>query len=252
MTSRPEPSSRTTDSAPDTLPPSWHRLLALSGVAFAVLLVVGWFLSGGDAPDYTATDQDWTDWAANNRARSGIAAFLVLLAGFALLHFAGTLRSALGSAETAMRSSVELARAAFAGAVVGAAGIATAIVTVASATSEGADADPMVSRAVATASAGPYLVAAMGFAALLGAAGLSTLQSGVLPRWTGIVALVGAVAFLITFLTAIAGLGEDSVFGYGFLPGILALVIWSIATSIVRYRAVASTAHETGARKGDA
>ena len=53
-------------------------------------------------------------------------------------------------------------------------------------------------------------------------------------------ALVGAVAFLITFLTVIAGTGEDSVFGYGFLPGILALVIWSIATSIARYRAVAT------------
>jgi uncharacterized membrane protein len=105
---------------------------------------------------------------------------------------------------------------------------------------------------VASTSAGPYLVAAMGFAALLGAAGLLTLRSGVLPRWTGIVALVGAVAFLVTFLTVIAGLGEDSVFGYGFLPGILALVIWSIATSIVSYRAVASTAREVGAREADA
>jgi uncharacterized membrane protein len=92
----------------------------------------------------------------------------------------------------------------------------------------------------------------MGFAALLGAAGLLTLRSGVFPRWTGIVALVGAVAFLITFLTVIAGTGEDSVFGYGFLPGILALVTWSIATSIVSYRAVASTAREAGARKADA
>ena len=109
---------------------------------------------------------------------------------------------------------------------------------VGAATSEGADADPVVSRAVAAASAGPYLVAAMGFAALLGAAGLSTLRSGVFPRWTGIVALIGAVAFLITLLTVIAGTGEDSVFGYGFLPGILALVIWSIATSIARYRAL--------------
>jgi hypothetical protein len=147
---------------------------------------------------------------------------------------------------------VQLARVAFAGAVVGAAAIATAIVLVASATSEGADLDPVVIRAVAAAAAGPYLVAAMGFATLLGAAGLSTLQSGVFPRWTGIVAIVGAVAFLITFLTVIAGLGEDSVFGYGFLPGILALVIWSIATSIVSYRAVASTAREDGARRADA
>jgi uncharacterized membrane protein len=63
-------------------------------------------------------------------------------------------------------------------------------------------------------------------------------------------AIVGAVAFLITFLTVIAGAGEDSVFGYGFLPGILALVIWSIATSIVSYRAVASTAREVESPTG--
>ena len=146
----------------------------------------------------------------------------------------------LGSAETTVPGSAELARVAFAGAVVGAAGIATAIVMVGAATSEGADADPVVSRAVITASAGPYLVAAMGFAALLGSAGLVTVRSGVLPRWTGIVALIGAVAFVITFLTLIAGTGKDSVFGYGFLPGILALVIWSIATSIATYRAAAA------------
>ncbi len=59
-------------------------------------------------------------------------------------------------------------------------------------------------------------------------------------------ALIGAVAFLTTLLTVIAGLGEDSVFGYGFLPGILALVIWSIATSITRYRALATTARGPG------
>jgi hypothetical protein len=121
-----------------------------------------------------------------------------LLAGIALLHFAGTIRSVLGGAERTVPGSVQLARVAFAGAVVGAAGIATAIVMVGAATSEGADADPLVSRAVTTASAGPYLVAAMGFAALLGAAGLVTLRSGVFPPWTGIVALIGAIAFLIT------------------------------------------------------
>jgi hypothetical protein len=45
--------------------------------------------------------------------------------------------------------------------------------------------DEMVRRgwpAITTASAGPYLVAAMGFAALLGSAGLLTLRSGVFPR----------------------------------------------------------------------
>jgi hypothetical protein len=143
-----------------------------------VLLAFGWFLSGGDAPDYTATDEVWAAWAGDNRSGSGVGAFLILLAGFALLHFAGTIRNVLGSAETTVRGSVQLARVAFAGAIVGAAGIATAIVIVASATSEGADADPIVTRAVASTSAGPYLVAAMGFAALLGAAGLSARHPG--------------------------------------------------------------------------
>jgi hypothetical protein len=230
----------------DALPPSWQRLLALAGVVFGVLLFFGWFLHGGNAPDYTAADQDWMDWANDNRVWSRIGAFLVLLAGVALLFFAGMIQNVLGSAGTTGSVAVQLARVAFAGAVVGAAAIATAIVTVASATSVGADMDPVAIRAVAAASAGPYLVAAMGFAALLGAAGLVTLRSGVFPRWTGIVALIGAGAFLITLLTVIAGLGKDSVFGYGYLPGVLALVIWSIATSIARYRALATTARGPG------
>ena len=157
----------------------------------------------------------------------------------------------LGNAETTVRGSAQLARVAFAGALTGIAGMATAIVMIAAATSEGTDADPVVSRAVTTASAGPFLVAAMGFAALLMAAGLLTLRTGVFARWTGFVALVGALSFLITFLTLIAGTGEDSVFGFGFFPGVLALVIWSIATSIARYRALATTAGELAATEAD-
>jgi hypothetical protein len=239
MTREPEPGSRSSSArSTDTRPAPWQRLLALSGVAFAVLMTLGWFLSGGDAPDYTASDQDWANWAGDVRSRSGIGALLMLLGGVAFLHFAGTIRSALESAETTVRGSGTLANTAFAGALVGITGIGMALVTVASATSEGSNADPVAIKAVATASAGPYLVAAMGFATLLGAAGLSTLRSGPFPRWTGVVALLGAAGFLIAFLTLPAGLGEDSVFGYGFLPGILALVIWSIATSLTEYRAV--------------
>ena len=231
--------------SPDTLPPSWQRFLALSGVVFAVLFLVGWFASGGNTPDYAATDQDWTTWADDNQWKSRIGGFLILLAGFVFLHFAGTIRSVLGTAETTVRGSAQLSRVAFAGALVGIAGMTTAIVMVSAATTEGADANAVVSRAVATALAGPFLVSAMGFAALLMAAGVLTLRSGVFARWVGIVALIGAISFLITFLAVIAGLGEDSVFGFGFFPGVLALVIWSAATSIARYRAVATTAPNT-------
>lgn len=231
--------------SPDTLPTSWQRLLALSGVVFAVLFLVGWFASGGDAPDYLAGDQAWTEWAKDNEWRSRIGAFAMLLAGFVFLHFVGTIRSVLGTAEAGARGSAQLARVAFAGGLVGIAGMTTAVVMVSSATTEGADANPVVSRAVATALAGPFLVSAMGFAALLMAAGLLTLRSDVFARWVGVVALIGAISFLITFLAVIAGLGEDSVFGFGFFPGVLALVIWSIATSIARYRAVPTTTPNT-------
>ena len=230
------------DRSSDALSLSWQRLLALSGVVFGVLFVVGWFASGGDAPDYGASDQDWTNWADDNQWKSRIGAFAMLLAGFVFLHFAATMRGVLGDAETKSGGSAQLARVAFAGAVTGMAGMAIAIVTIAAATSEGAEVEPVVSRAVASASAGPFLVSAMGFAAFLVPAGLLTLRSGVFSRWVGIVALVGGVAFLVALVAVIDGLGQDSLFGFGFFPGVLALVIWSIATGIARYRAVAATA----------
>ena len=84
----------------------------------------------------------------------------------------------------------------------------------------------------------------MGFAVMLAAAGLLTLRSGIFARWIGVVAALGALSFLITFLALIQGTSEDSVFGYGFLPGVLALAIWSIATSLAAYRAVTTTGHK--------
>jgi len=239
MTPEVEPTTRL-DPSTDAVPGRLARLLALSGIAFAVLLLFGWFLSAGDTPDYMASNEDWIDWAGDNRSRSGIGAFLMLLAGFVFLHFAGTIRDVLGSAEITVRGSAQLASAVFAGAITGIVGITMAIVMIGAATSVGADAEPMVSRAVGTASAGPYLVAAMGFATMLGAAGLLTLQTRVFARWTAMVALLGAVAFLFTFMTLVAGTGEDSMFGYGFLPGILALVIWAIATSAAMHRAIST------------
>jgi succinate dehydrogenase/fumarate reductase cytochrome b subunit len=77
--------------------------LALSGVVFALLFLIGWFASGGDAPDYGAADQEWTEWADDNQWRSRIGALAMLLAGIVFLHFVGTIRSVLGTAETTVR-----------------------------------------------------------------------------------------------------------------------------------------------------
>jgi hypothetical protein len=97
MTSELKPRLRSTSArSTDASPTFSHPLLALSGVAFAVLLLLGWFLSGGNTPDYTASDEDWTSWAGDVGPRSGIGGFLILLGGVAFLHFAGTIRSTFG------------------------------------------------------------------------------------------------------------------------------------------------------------
>lgn len=238
VTLQPRPTPHVPDAAAPAIPTRWQRILALSGAAFAALFVVGWFTTGGLTPHYTAPDQDWTNWARDNQWNGRISAFLMLLAGFVFLYFMGAIRSVLGDAESLVRGSAQLARVAFGGAVTGMAGMAMAAVILAAASTNGADVDPVVSKAVATAAGGPFLVAAMGFAAFLLAAGLLTLRTRVFARWTGIVALLGAICFLITFLTVVDGTTDGSPFGYAFFPAIMSLVVWTAATSVARYRAV--------------
>jgi hypothetical protein len=214
--------------------------MALSGVAFVPLFLVGWFASGGVTPHYTASDQEWTNWAHDNKWNGRISGFAMLLAAFVFLYFMSVIRGVLGSAESRLRGPARLGRVVFAGALTGMAGMSMALVIMAAASSEGANANPVVSRAVTAGAAGPFLVAAMGFAAFLIAAGVLTLRSGVFARWTGLVALVGGLSFLITFLTVLDGSTDGSPFGYGFFPGAVALVTWAAATSIATYRSTAS------------
>ena len=60
--------------------------------------------------------------------------------------------------------------------------MAMALVTMAAASSDGGKVNPTVAKAVTTGAAGPFMVAAMGFAAFLMAAGLVTLRTRVFAR----------------------------------------------------------------------
>ena len=216
----------------------WQRLLPLSGIAFVPLFLVGWFASGGLTPHYNAADQDWVNWAHDNQWKGRISAFAMLLAAFIFLYFMSIVRGVL--AGSLARGAAQLGRVVFAGALIGVAAMAMALVTMAAASSDGANVDPAVSKAVATGAAGPYMIAAMGFAAFLTAAGLVILRTGVFARWTGIVALTGGISFLITFLVVLDGTTDGSPFGYGFFPGAVALVTWTAATSIAISRSAAT------------
>ncbi len=238
MTSQAVAASRAGDAAGEES--RSQRLLALSGIVFVPLFLVGWFGSGGVTPHYNASDQDWVNWADDNQWNARISAFAMLLAAFVFLYFMAGIRATLASAESRVHRSAGLGRVAFAGAIIGIAAMAMALVTMAAASSDGASVDPAVAKSVTTGAAGPFMVAAMGFAAFLMAAGLVTLRTGVFARWTGIVALIGAVSFLITFLVVLDGTTDGSNFGYGFFPGAVALATWTAAASISTYRSTAT------------
>ena len=234
------------------LPPSWRRLLALSGVAFAVLFLFGWFANGGLTPHHDEPDQEWTNWARDDQWSGRISAFLMLLSAFVFVHFLGAIRSVLGMAESRSRGAEQLARVAFGGGLTGMAGVAMASITLAAASTYGSDVDPVVSKAVATGCGRPFPGWRNGVRGLppgRGAAnaadeGLRTLDRDRRAGRRG--------AFLITSLTILDGTTDGSPFGLGFFPGVLALVIWSIATSIALYRVVPTTARELVAQEADA
>ena len=93
-----------------------------------------------------------------------------------------------------------------------------------------------------SAAAGRYFVAAMGFAAMArGRRAADAAHPSLRPLdWDGGASRRALLPHNLPRL--IQGTSEDSVFGYGFLRGILALAIWSIATSFAAYRAVATDA----------
>jgi len=239
MTIRHETNPHPPDAATDALP-RWQRLLALSGVAFAPFFAVGWLTSAvANSPNYIEADQKWIKWAHDDHIKGRVSSFALVLAVFLFIYFLASLRSALEEAETLVRGSKELARVAFAGALTGIVGITMAFVSFANAAAPGANADPVVSKAVSTSAAGPFLVGAAAFSAFLLATGVLTLRTGVLARWTGFVALIGAACFFVTLLTILNNSGNGSAFGYAFFPAMLSLVVWTVATSLARYRAVA-------------
>src|SRR3989337_797662 len=64
------------------------RWTMLSGIAFAVLFIVGMLL-GSDTPDPDAPDAEWTAWFddSGHRTLQVVAMFLMVLAALALVVF---------------------------------------------------------------------------------------------------------------------------------------------------------------------
>lgn len=168
-----------------------QRLAPLSGIAFVVLVAVGFIAVGGNTPDVNDTPTKITSYWADHHDKQVVAAILVALGAIFLAIFTASLRDRMrGARGEGLWQNLIL--------IGGGASVAGFLVAVGFhvALADGGDhhfsADAMV--ALNALDNDSFFAFAIPLAImLLGAAG-ATLKVGVLPRWLGWTALVLAIA----------------------------------------------------------
>ena len=212
----------------DPFSPGMQKLAASSGILFAVSLVLTILLGSATTPDESDPVADWTAFAADNDSKLAISALIMLFGAYWMLWFGAFLRSVLGAAEQAARGFVRVSFVALIGAAVGAAGLVLGTTIAALAVSLD-DTPPEIIRSVTALSGAGFALSSVGFAAMLFATMLANGRLGVLPKWLGIVALVGGLSFLLQNLVV---LDEDSFAGIFYPLAWLMLFVFCIGASV--------------------
>ena len=193
---------------------NWDRLAPLTGVAFFVIVVVG-FLIGGDTPGAHDSAIKAEAFYAKHRDQQMWAAFLVMWGTAFLPFFMSTLKRALDWSGGTGR----LANACFAGGIIYTGGFFL-LSTVHLALADGAGkTTPQVTQTLNVLDNNDFIPVGAGLGILLISAGLAVVRYRALPAWLGWSALVLGIA---SFTPA------------GFFAFILGGV-WILVTSIVMY-----------------
>ena len=213
----------------DPVPTLVQRLVAASGIAFAILIILAIVLTGDTVPEDGDPVADWTTSARDNEDNLRIGALLVGLAAYNFLLFLGYLRSAIGEAERAARGFTRGGYIILAAGTAGIAGLTIAIGLTASAMDP--ETPPEVLRALNELAGGAWLVAAAGIGACLVTTGLINQTARALPSWLGWVALAAGIAWVLQ-MGVLLSEDEDNLFGIFFPIGFLLLVVFAIGASV--------------------
>jgi hypothetical protein len=216
----------------DPFSPGTQKLSALSGIGFAVLLIIAFALTGAETPDFADPVADWTKYAADNDTNMRIGTLVVAFAVFMFVWFMGFLRSELRRAEEAARGFSRLADIAFAGGLIGIAGLGVTIAMGAGAVQHAQDTPPEIIRAITEASSSAWILTSAGFGALMIATGLLTTRiRGLVPSWLAVVALISGALWLLQTLTFLSE-EQDNFFGMAYPLALLTLLIWLIGSGV--------------------
>ena len=180
---------------------SW--LAPLTGLAFFVLALVGFFAFGEPPEPGDDSAQEIVDFYRDNEGSQIVSAILAAIAGTLFVFFGGYLRRVLRDAEG---PGGMLAAVAFAGTIIFALGLALdATITLALVESAG-EVDPTATEALSALWHNDFVPFAVGTQIFLLAMGLSVVRTGALPKWIGWIAILLAV-IAVTPIGFVAGIG---------------------------------------------
>ena len=193
---------------------NWERFAPLTGVAFVVIVVIG-FAIGGSTPGAHASAFKAEDFYTKHHDKQMAAAFIVALAAAFLPFFASTLRRALDWSGGTGR----LATASFGGGIIASGGfflLSTIHVALADAAGK---TTPQVTQTLNVLDNNDFIPMSGGLGVFLIASGLAIVRYRALPAWLGWSGLILGIAI---FTPA------------GFFAFLLS-GLWIVVTSLVLY-----------------
>ena len=225
--------------------PLGQQLALLSGIAFTMLMFVAGFLVSPPRPDLDASSVAIQAWTRDNRGALLADRYLEAAADALFLVFLGGLYAALGRREGG--------GAPFASAALGA-GVATIVVSLAKLGAGVAfvrlaagGVAPDALRALHTLSSALQEMLAFPQGTFLLSASLAMLGGRALPRWVGVLGVVGAAALFLSTGTVFDPESPLGIAGFLVFP---LFAVWMLATNIIllrRPRARHSAAHRSPA-----
>jgi len=190
-------------------------LVPLTGVAFVVLLIIG-FAIGGEPPDATKdTPQEIVDFYVDNKDTLIIGLILEGIAGTLFVFFGGYLRRVLrdSEGEGGMLSAI-----AFAGTVIFAMGLAIDSTITFTLVENADEIEPSGVQALTALYNYDFVPFAMGIQIFLLATGILVVSRGALPKWIGWIAILIAVI-------AMTPLGFGAFIATGLLVAVISVML---------------------------
>jgi hypothetical protein len=188
-------------------------LVPLTGVGFAVLLILS-FVVAGEPKSADEPVREIVDFYVDNKTAIEVGAAMGALAGVLLVFFGAYLRRVLRAAAP---DDEILSLVAFSGLLVVAVFAAFDSMILFAAAEAADDVDPVALQAMQAIWDNDFFIAVLGVELFLWATGLAALRTGALPRWLGWVMIVLAVIGM-TPLGFVAAIGAALI--------VLGLSIW--------------------------